>query len=50
MLDEASKIWEVVRKLVGSSQEVARKFCADCYRTRSMKFVINMEGLDADLE
>jgi hypothetical protein len=36
MLDEASKIWEVVRKSVRSSQEVARKFCANCYRTRSI--------------
>ncbi len=34
MLDEASKIWEVVRKSVGStSQEVARKFYADFYHT-----------------
>ena len=35
-LDEASKIWEVPRKLPGSCQEVHRKSCLSCYRTHSI--------------
>ena len=34
-LGEASKIWEVGRKSVGNSLEVAKKFCADYYPARS---------------
>ena len=35
LLGKASKIWEVGRKSVGSSWEVARKFCANYYPTCS---------------
>ena len=34
-LGEASKIWDVARMSPGSRQEVARKSCLNCYRTRS---------------
>ena len=32
-LGKTSKIWEVPRKLPGSTQEVPRKSCLNCYRT-----------------
>jgi hypothetical protein len=34
-LGKTSKIWEVPRKSPGSPQEVPRKSCLNCYRTRS---------------
>ena len=35
IIREASEVWEVARKLPGR-QEVPRKSCLNCYRTRSI--------------
>ncbi len=45
LLDEASKIWEVGRKLVGSQQEVGRNSCANRYRTRSTCLNLQKKGV-----